>query len=294
MPPDGGRCGEALTSWVDAVVVARRPLAETDDATTVPSSVYRDAPGVQPTVRLELLDREGRRITPVDVAYDGGPPNNFTSENAVMSPDGRFIAFTSTASNLVPGDIDQPDTLSRDVCVRDAATGSTWRVSAGAGDRLNRSASSPQISADGRYVAFSTERSGSCLGCVDQFTGYLWDRDADALTPLGTDREPMALSREGSTILLREGGSVVVLDRVTGVRTTIGSSGSRSGVEAAYGTAVSADGSVVVFVDPQHAVRVWRRTEGASCGVVVRVMREFRLIDPSGNNLRFGTSIQQG
>lgn len=276
VPQGGARCGDILTSWVDAAdprmvrpdlagvaVVARQPLMETDDATTVLAHVYRDPPGIGPSGRLELLDREGRTITPVDVAYDGGPPTSGADRDAVVSPDGRFIAFTSIASNLVPGDADQPDTVSRDVFLRDVATGSTWQVSAGAGEQLWRAASGPQISADGRFVTFATERSGPCPGCANQYTGYLWDRDTGALTALGTDRRPVALSRDGSTILLREGDAVVVQDRVSGVRTTIGS-GETSLGGAIDASAISADGTVVVFADAQNEVRVWRRATGAS------------------------------
>jgi hypothetical protein len=68
-----------------------------------------------------------------------------------ITPTGRYVAFTSTASNLVAHDTNG----NRDVFVRDLAHGTTRRVSltdAGRQGRLGGDA--PAISADGRYVAF--------------------------------------------------------------------------------------------------------------------------------------------
>ena len=68
-----------------------------------------------------------------------------------ITPTGRYVAFTSTASNLVAHDTNG----NRDVFVRDLARGTTRRVSltdAGRQGRLGGDA--PAISADGRYVAF--------------------------------------------------------------------------------------------------------------------------------------------
>jgi Tol biopolymer transport system component len=78
-----------------------------------------------------------------------GLPGNGDSYDSVMTPDGRFVAFTSAASDLVPDD----DNDIPDVFVRDRQTGTTTLVSVGAQAADGYSAT-PQITPDGRYVVF--------------------------------------------------------------------------------------------------------------------------------------------
>ncbi|MBI5845303.1 MAG: PD40 domain-containing protein [Deltaproteobacteria bacterium] len=68
-----------------------------------------------------------------------------------ISADGRYIAFTSFASNLVPVDING----SADVFLHDTQTGVTSLVSKdSSGSQGNGDSGYPSISADGRYVVF--------------------------------------------------------------------------------------------------------------------------------------------
>ncbi|HVL82154.1 MAG TPA: hypothetical protein VM840_11265 [Actinomycetota bacterium] len=70
-----------------------------------------------------------------------------------ISADGRYVAFESEASNLVPGDTNGMV----DVFVHDRETGETRRASVGpSGEQATRDAVSPSMSADGRYISFST------------------------------------------------------------------------------------------------------------------------------------------
>src|SRR5262245_14744353 len=86
-----------------------------------------------------------------------GLEGNAESELAAVSADGRFVAFASLASNLVPGDTNDAS----DVFVHDRLTGRTERVSVDDRGRQGDGASGligtgghPAISADGRFVAF--------------------------------------------------------------------------------------------------------------------------------------------
>ena len=74
------------------------------------------------------------------------------SAQAVISADGRFVAFWSQANNLVPGDTNN----CADTFVHDLQTGATTRVSVDSfGAQGDSYSSGPSaISADGRYVAF--------------------------------------------------------------------------------------------------------------------------------------------
>lgn len=82
-----------------------------------------------------------------------GDQGDNVSSSPVMSHDGRFIAFTSDASNLVEEDQNRAS----DVFVRDLQTGETTRVSvSSAGEEGNNASVGPDISDDGRYVAFES------------------------------------------------------------------------------------------------------------------------------------------
>ncbi len=90
----------------------------------------------------------------VSVASDGTQGNN-TSYSSVISGNGRYVTFSSWASNLVAGDTND----SQDVFVHDRATGITERVSvASDGTQSNWGVNLySAISGDGRHVAFNSD-----------------------------------------------------------------------------------------------------------------------------------------
>src|SRR4028119_2001197 len=100
-------------------------------------------------------------ITPVSVDSAGNLGNS-DSRRPSISADGRFVAFQSYASNLVPGDTNN----TYDIFVRDRLTNTTTRVSVdSAGNQGNGSTfTTPSISADGRFVAFSSGASNIVPG----------------------------------------------------------------------------------------------------------------------------------
>src|SRR4029434_8337010 len=87
-----------------------------------------------------------------------------------VSADGRFVAFTSLAANLVAGDTNG----SWDIFVRDRQLGTTERVSlTTSGGQAYSGSISASISADGRFVAFRSTAAnlvaGDTNGCADIF-----------------------------------------------------------------------------------------------------------------------------
>jgi Tol biopolymer transport system component len=92
--------------------------------------------------------------TRVSVSSNGEQGNAFGSDWPAFTPDGRFVAFSSDASNLTR----EPDNNAQgDIFVHDRLTGETARVSVTTNGRPARSNSlHPSISADGRYVAFDS------------------------------------------------------------------------------------------------------------------------------------------
>ena len=102
-----------------------------------------------------VRDMKTRKTTRVSVRSNGNEGSDSSFEPDI-TPDGRFVAFTSDSPNLVKGD----DNGFSDVFVHDRRTGKTRRVSvrSGGGEAHGGGAASPSISDDGRFVAF---RSGA-------------------------------------------------------------------------------------------------------------------------------------
>ncbi|MEU2515047.1 TolB family protein [Streptomyces syringium] len=79
------------------------------------------------------------------------PSTRGSSGAPAMSADGRYVAFASTRSDLVPGDTN----LRTDIFVRDRWKGTTERVSVRVdGTQVGRPSVRPVISADGSKVGF--------------------------------------------------------------------------------------------------------------------------------------------
>jgi hypothetical protein len=93
----------------------------------------------------------------VSVNSAGTDSGNGLSIFEQMSPDERFVAFTSDANNLGATDTNG----ATDVFVRDRQTGTTTLVSVNSGgnDSGNGASSGPVISPDGRFAAFTSSAS---------------------------------------------------------------------------------------------------------------------------------------
>ena len=115
----------------------------------------------------------------VSVGLDGGTSNsNAASRGSVMTPDGRYVAFVSTATNLVVNDTNNIP----DVFVRDLQAGTTTLASVGAVLSANAypvptsSSESPEMTPDGRYVAFFSTATNLVPGVTNN-TGDVYVRD---------------------------------------------------------------------------------------------------------------------
>ncbi len=179
-------------------------------------------------VDVFVHDRQTGETVRVSVASDGTPGNG-NSASPVVSADGRFVAFTSDATNLVPGDTNLCPRFSDmvpcyDVFVHDRQTGETTRVSvAGDGAQGDSHAGSSAISADGRFVSFSSYASNLVAG------------DTNVCSVFGS--------------LVQSCSDVFVHDRQTGAttRVSIASDGTQADEGGLY-PALSADGRFVAFM----------------------------------------------
>src|SRR6266550_4433539 len=100
-------------------------------------------------------------IIRVSTNASGEPANYYDYyDHTSLSADGRYVAFMSGASNLVPG-----DTSFFDIFVKDTQTGAITRVSTdSSGAQANEHSYEPTISADGRFVVFTSEASNLVAG----------------------------------------------------------------------------------------------------------------------------------
>ena len=181
--------------------------------------VSTDANGVKDVF---LHDRQTGATTLISVASNGDQGNGDSGGgHASLSADGRYIAFTSLASNLVTGDTNGQ----RDVFVHDQQSGATVRVSiASDGGEGSWFAEQPDISADGRYVTFVTRSALVPNDTNNSADIYVHDRDAD------------------NDAIFDEPGAIAT------VRVSVASDGSQANHASGYtNIAISADGRHVSF-----------------------------------------------
>ncbi|MDJ0757320.1 MAG: hypothetical protein QNJ45_27555 [Ardenticatenaceae bacterium] len=218
-------------------------------------------------------DTQNSTIRRVSIT-SSGVQGNGDSLFPAISADGRFVTFSSHASNLVSQDYNQVG----DVFVHDMVTGTTKRVSVNtAGTEGNGAADFPSISADGRFVAFSSQAnnlvSGDTNGSSDVFvkdtqTGAITRVSvaSDGTEGIGSAYFP-SLSADGQKIAfestspnLVNGDSnfqsdVFIHHLQSGItsRVSVASSGAE-GERGSTQPAISADGRYVTFQSSSSAL----------------------------------------
>ncbi len=242
--------------------------------------------------------------------------------DAVISGDGRWVAFVSMASNLVAGDTNgMPD-----VFVRDLQTATTTRVSVGAGGvQANSSSWSPAMSADGRWVAFSSGADNLVAGDTntrgdvfvhDQQTGTTTrvslgpggvQANADSGFPtISADGRWVAFESYASNLVAGDTNGrmdIFVHDRQTATttRASVGSGDVQGNGESRFAT-ISGDGRWVAFMSnssnlvaadaDEFDVFVHDRQTGTTTRLSVGPTRDagFPVISADGRWVAFTTS----
>jgi Tol biopolymer transport system component len=115
------------------------------------SNIVNEGDG-QNEIDVFVRDRELRTVELISVSLTATSGNG-DSLNPSISADGRFVAFSSRASNLVEDDQNGLE----DVFVRDRADGTTQRVSVGVDGEANGASSFARLSGDGRLVVFQSQ-----------------------------------------------------------------------------------------------------------------------------------------
>jgi Tol biopolymer transport system component len=209
----------------------------------------------------------GHVVARASVPSGGGQAVGGGSVTPALSADGRLVAFSSSATNLGGG-----CTSGTQVYVHDRATGATTCVSrAPGGAQGDGGSGSPDLSADGRLVAFQSNATNLGGGCTSGSQIYVHDRAtglttcvsrAPGLGPQGDGSSfSPTLSADGRTVAFSStstnlgggcaGGTqqIYVHDRATGTTTCVSRApgGGAQGNSASADAALSADGRLVAF-----------------------------------------------
>jgi len=189
-----------LANGTDAQANAKSALSGTGQVASYDGRfvVFSTAAKLVPRDRNQLDDvylRDTVDGITVLVSSRGNQPGNDFSTEPTISNDGRYVAFTTFATNLFA------DTNGGvlDVVVKDMFTGRIRLVSAGTNGRQKKQNSfSPVIAGNGSRVAFQTFAAFGPRDADKREDVYVrdlarhWTRQA-SLTPAGTDVKPSVL-----------------------------------------------------------------------------------------------------
>jgi YVTN family beta-propeller protein len=221
-----------------------------------------------------LRDMRSGEVSRISVAADGAQANGLSYEPSI-SANGRFVAFTSLASNLVPSDTNNV----RDVFVKDLSDGRIVRANLTEGGQQDTTTNSsfnmePALSADGRFVAFMTF--GRLVAADNESHTDIYVRDLQAGTldlvsttstdELGDWRSySPAISADGRFVAFMSQafnfdpndfngtGDIFIKDRLTRTLKTVSSSASgevgfqANNLASSVAPSISADGRYVAF-----------------------------------------------
>ncbi len=220
---DGGAQANSA-SFTPAISRDGRHIAFTSAATNLIPGGGPDVNGIRwdifvfdrATQNVELVSRQA--------AASGGAQADFDSFNPTISGDGNYVAFASMARNLGGA---EPDGLAEDIFVLDRQTGDLdWICRQGlaeGGAAANDNCSQPSISADGRYVAFSSRATNLIPGAPGGAPDANGNHD-DVFVFDRTTRQLVLISRQD-----------------------IGDGGSQAGPGGSKEPAISGDGRYVAF-----------------------------------------------
>jgi TolB protein len=240
--------------------------------------------------RLDVFVRDRRTGATERVSLGtGGAEGDGDSFEPAISADGRFVAFTSRADDLVAGDTNGlPDTF-----VRDRQAGATRRVNVGPGGaQADAFTFAPAISGDGRFVAFQSEAAtlvaGDTNGAADVFvrdqragatervsvsSGEAQGDGPSGQPSISADGRRVAFTTRATNLVPGDASprdDVLVRDRRAGttrrVNVRSGGGGQANGVSSQ--PAISADGRVVAFLS--SATNLVRGDTNRAADVFVR------------------------
>jgi Tol biopolymer transport system component len=218
------------------------------------------------TSDIFVRDRQASTTERVSVDSSGNQSNG-SSQDPSITGDGRYVAFGSFATNLVPG-----DSSGSQIYVHDRQTGATEQVSVdSSGNTGNDHSYEPSISGDGRYVAFHSAATNLVLGDTSVNTDvFVHDRQTGVTEQVSVDSSGnqgngtssySSISGDGRCVAFHSSANnlvpgdtngdtdVFVHDRQTGAteRVSVDSSGNQGNGGTSWYASISGDGRCVAF-----------------------------------------------
>lgn len=216
---------------------------------------------------LPLIQRTDGELTKIVSIGPDWQIANKASSDAELTPDGRYVAFASDATNLLPGDTNGR----KDIFVVDRSLGSIRRASLStAGDQASSGCDRSSISGDGRYVVFQSSSislvSGDTNAKQDIFLRDMQSNqttlvsvstdgvqsDADSWNPkISSDGRYIVYETYGSTLVandLNATDDIFIYDRQLAQTTRISLAwNGAEGNDSSSIPVISADGRYIVF-----------------------------------------------
>jgi Tol biopolymer transport system component len=248
-------------TWSVSISADGRSVAFASDA-------YNLVPGpLNSYTDVFAVDVESGAIQCVSVSSSGQPADGASGSAPGLSADGRFVVFSSDATNLVPGDTN----ATRDAFVHDRQLATTERISVGVNGVEGAGYSNAAgISADGRFVVFSSTANNLVAADTGYQDVFVRDRvlgvtERESVDSSGvaanTDSYEPSISADGRFVAFESSATnlvpgdtngmrdVFVHDRLSGVteRISVSSSGGQGDLDSFGPASVSADGNFVVF-----------------------------------------------
>ena len=307
----GGTAGGNGDSYPDAISSNGRFVLFESDASNLVAGDTNN------TTDIFLRDMVNGTTTLIS-ATAGGSPGNGKSQEGAMTPDGRYIAFSSLASNLVAGDtngISDIFVFDTQLQTMTLASPGALPVSATNTTPLTAGASSdwPVLSSDGRYVAFYSTATNLVTG--GPIYGEVYVRDlvsnvtiwvsSNAHTVVKLPASPvsanLAMSTNGQIIAYQSSvgstnGIVFQYNVATGLTETIMTNGPviNGGETWSRNLDISADGRFVAFTTTNtvrgSAVELWDSSSNTLTlvsGTNTSADSEFPRLDATGRYVLF-------
>jgi Tol biopolymer transport system component len=216
----------------------------------------------------DIFVRDRKRGTTQRITVDSsGTQANSHSAWPFLSATGRYVVFDSLATNLVPGDTNGLN----DVFLHDRDTGTTERVStSGSGIQGNGPSGEDaptSVSADGRYVAFSSRASNLApLDTDTQRDIFVKDRATGAIELVSVDTAGLPLTGVHSSPNISDDGRYVVFQSGLGIHVRDRQLGSTDFIEGGIWAGISPNGRFVAYT--RYAVPQPNICDFSICGVV--------------------------
>jgi len=256
-----------------------------------------------------LRDLDKGTTTRISIS-SAGTQGNHDSIEPVISANGRFVAYRSRASNLVPGDTNR----SADIFVFDRKNKTTTRVSVRSdGGQANSFSWNPSLSGDGRFVAFDSFASNLVANDTNQASDvFVFDRQNQSVSRVSLSQTGAQanddcfgsqISSNAATVAFvssadnltrgdeNDANDVFIRDRTEAITLRVSLATDADEVSGdSYAPSLSADGQIIAFTSEVNRIVPGDNNDREDVFVFSRKDNTLVVISFSGNGRQRGNS----